>query len=282
MSIAELIAELSTAGRLTGRSPLAIFAESVRLRFGRGRLGISEYLDYGLCRPDMPFSEKTRFAGFRLQQILEEILVDDYSRILSLDKLTYYQLMSGNGLPIPRTLAIFSPSGRHFPGTVLRTDAELADWLAQADTYPLYLKPSFGVHGRGNITLLDVDKGQVRLVDDRRMPLDQLATSLDDRGGFGWLIQEALRPHPEIARLCGERISGIRAQVFLTKEGPRMLIGVWKINSGRQDSDNFLRGGVGNPVASAAMRSIRRGLTRPAIWLLVSATSSVWVVRPST
>jgi Sugar-transfer associated ATP-grasp len=257
MNVTALIDHFSEARRITGRSLHSLMAECVQLRLGTGKLGISEYFDFGLYRADIPTQEKAEFAGYRAQQVLEEILVDDYSRFLSLDKITYYQLMQGNGLPVPHTHAVYSPSGRHFPGTVLRTPSHLSEYLAQSNAYPLYVKHSFGVHGGGNLTLLIHDDGQLQLVGGKRISINELVDSLYDRTGFGWLIQESLRPHVEIARLCGDRISGVRAHVFLTMQGPRILIGVWKINSGLRDSENFLKGGVGNLVANIDVDSGR-------------------------
>lgn len=250
MNVTKLMGQFTAAQRMTGRSVLALLMESVRLRFGVGRLGISEYFDFGLYRSDIPAAEKSTFAGYRAQEVLEQILVDDYSRILSLDKQSFYQLMRGSAFPVPKTHALYSRDGRSFTGTVLTTPAQLSDWLAQAQTYPLYVKPSFGGHGRGNVTLLGYGDGHLHLVGGKRIPVAEFAASLTDRAGFGWLIQESMHPHPEIARLSGDRISGVRAHVFLTKQGPRILIGVWKINSGANDVDNFLQGGVGNLAAN--------------------------------
>ncbi|MBL8474066.1 MAG: hypothetical protein KF778_08765 [Rhodocyclaceae bacterium] len=255
MNPTNILQQFAKASQQTGRSTLSMLIEWAQLRAGAGKVGISEYFDYQIYRPELSGPEKASFASYRVQNVLEQILVDDYSRILSLDKVSYYLLMEGNGLPVPHTHALYAPSGRYFPRTLLRTPGELADWLAASTAYPLYLKPSFGGHGKGNLTLLNYANGEVEQVGGKRVPVRQLAESIEDRLGFGWMVQESLRPHPDIAKRCGDRISGVRIHAFLSKSGPRILIGVWKINSGLCDSDNFLQGKVGNLVAEIDVTS---------------------------
>src|SRR5262245_45967010 len=87
----------------TGKSVLGQLAEMLQLRLGDGRLGSSEYYDFQLWDDDrFPMPRKTEFLGLRGQAVVEEILIDDYSMFLSLDKLTFYALMRAHGMPVPR------------------------------------------------------------------------------------------------------------------------------------------------------------------------------------
>jgi hypothetical protein len=70
------------------------------------------------------------------------------------------------------------------------------------------------------------------------------------RRPFGWVLQEALRAHREIAALCGDKISGVRVHTFLSPRGPRIHRAIWKINVGTKDSDNFHHGASGNMLAA--------------------------------
>lgn len=257
MNLSNILRDLGKARQSTGRATASMLFEWAQLRGGIGKIGLTEYLDYQVYRPELSRAEKSRFASYRVQNALEQLLVDDYSRILSLDKISYYLLMEGNGLPVPRTHALYAPTSRYFPRTLLRTPEELGDWLAASDAYPLYVKPAFGGHGKGNMTLLGYSGGQLELVGGKRMPLRQLAETMTDPAGFGWMIQESLLPHPDIAQRCGDRISGVRLHVFLTQGGPRFLIGVWKVNSGLCDSDNFIQGRVGNLAAEIELETGR-------------------------
>jgi hypothetical protein len=98
--------------------------------------------------------------------------------------------------------------------------------------------------------------------------------SLRDAHGLGWILQEPLTPHPRIAELCGERISGVRVHTFLTRDGPRITRAIWKINVGTEDSDNFRHGASGNMLGALDLDTGR--VTR-----VVSGKGSAQVENPA-
>ncbi len=247
--LAKLIAPWSRAARESGRPLAAIVLEALRLRRGVGQLGFSEYLDFGLYRSDLDAAQKSAFGGWRAQGVLEEILADDYSRFLSLDKITMYTLLAGYGLPIPRLRAVYgSPRPAVLP--FIATPAALADFLRSPGALPLYLKPSLGAYGRGN-TLVRARAGEgLELGDGSTVPVDAFCASLDDPHGLGWILQEPLTPDRHIAEICGDKISGVRIHTFLARGGPVITKAIWKISIGREDSDNFRHGASGNLLAA--------------------------------
>ncbi|MBI3368146.1 MAG: hypothetical protein HY021_06810 [Burkholderiales bacterium] len=247
---------LIAAARAGGRSPLALLIESVRLRFGWPHLGWAEYLDFRLHEPALSFDAKRRFGGWRAQHRLEQILVDDKSMFMTLDKITMYALLRAHGLPVPTVRAAYRGARpRALPNP--QTPAQLAALLRQPGFAPVYLKPSFGAYGRGNTLLAAVDDDHAVLGDGSRVALDAFCASLDDGRGLGWVLQDALTPHPQIAALCGDKISGVRVHSFLAPDGPRILKAVWKVNLGAEDSDNFRHGASGNLLASVDVASGR-------------------------
>ncbi len=215
---------------------------------------MSEYFDFRLYLNDLSFKEKVAFGGWRAQAILEDILVDDYSRFLSLDKITMYMLMSAYGLPVPKLRATYRS---HRPASLpsIHTPEELAGFLATEGVLPLYLKPSFGSYGRGNTLVQGTAGNSLILGDGTRVPVDAFCESLGDGRGLGWIIQEPLSAHREIDEICGSKISGVRIHSFLSSGGPRLTKAVWKINIGREDSDNFRHGASGNLLAAIDMQS---------------------------
>lgn len=241
---------LSKAAKESGRSVAALLYEIIALRFSVGRIGASEYFEFRLHLTDMPFAAKARFGGFRLQAALEEMLVDDYSKFLSIDKLTMYALLKGYGLPIPEIRASF---GRRAPaGTLpsLMSTAELVAFLAVPENLPVYAKPAFGSYGRGNLLIERRIGESYRLGNGTMASGDELAAMMPSIGGLGWLLQEPLESHHDITALCGRKISGVRVHTFLATTGPVITKVVWKINVGDQDSDNFRDGQSGNMAAA--------------------------------
>lgn len=234
------------AAHVSGRSLSALLIEAARLRLGPQRLGISEYIDFQLYQNDLDWPAKTAFGGLRAQQVLEDILVDDYSRFLSQDKLSMYALMQGFGLPIPRLRAMYRTLR---PSSVLQlpTPQALAAYLRDAAHLPVYLKRAFGSYGRGNALVTAVDGDQVVLGNGQKESLDDFCASLDDGRGLGWILQDPLQAHGEIAALTrSSKISGLRVHSFRTPGGVQITKAIFKVNAGLRDSDNFEHGASGN------------------------------------
>ncbi len=268
----DLISTLLQASAHSGRSLYALAFEMMKLRLSGARLGFSEYFDFRLYQTDLNYDEKTRFAGWHLQGVLEDILIDDYARFLSLDKITMYTLLNGFGLAIPKLRAAYR-SAR--PGALLQLDSEaaLAAYLQTPGATPVYIKPSLGSYGRGNTLVRAANQGVLTLGDGSQIEADAFCKSLDDRHGLGWVLQEPLAPHPSINAICGGKISGVRIHTFLSTDGPKVTKAIWKINVGKDDSDNFQHGASGNMLAALDIGTGR--VTR-----LVSGTGAAQVVNP--
>lgn len=231
------------------RSVMSLLREALRLRRSMGQIGVSEYIDFRLYLEDLTFEQKAAFGGWRAQAVLEEVLVDENSRFLSLDKITMYTLLQGYGLPIPALRAVYR--SRRPQGIVNLASAEvLANYLAVPGNLPVYIKPSHGSYGRGNILAREVREGELILGDGSALNLGEFCRSLGDGKTLGWILQEPLSPHAGIAALCGDKISGLRIHTFLAPDGPRVLKAIFKINIGGEDSDNFRHGASGNMLAA--------------------------------
>jgi hypothetical protein len=245
------------AGAAVKRSVASLLSEATRLRLSQLRLGYSEYIDFRLYESDVPREDKQAFGGVRAQAILEELLIDDYSKILSLDKVTMYALLAGFELPIPRLRATYR-SLRPSSLPSLQTPADLERYLTRNGGAPVYFKRAFGSYGRGNLLVRGVDGGHVVLGSGRTEPLPQFCASLDDGRTLGWILQEPLSPHPDIMALTGsDKISGLRVHSFLSAQSTRVIKAIFKINIGQRDSDNFEHGASGNMLGAVDIASGR-------------------------
>ena len=176
------------------------------------------------------------------------LLIDDYRRILSLDTASFYAMMRGYGVAVPETRAVYAPGRPAALGEALGSPDDLAAFL-RATRLPVYLKPAYGSYGKGNASVEAIEGSTLVLGNGSRIGLDDFCASLGDRSGFGWVVQESLRSHPDIRELCGPKISGVRIHTFLTPSGPRITRAIWKVNVGVRDSDNFEHGRSGNLLA---------------------------------
>ena len=243
---------------IESKRPLAgLLLEAARLRFGAKRLGFSEYIDFQLHRQDIGWASKSSFGGQRAQAVLEDILIDDYSKFLSLDKVTMYALLAGYNLPIPKVRATY----RSLRPSVLRqlqTPADLAGYLAEPGCLPVYAKRAFGAYGRGNVLVSGLEGGQVVLGNGSREPLQVFCESLGDVGPLGWILQDPLKAHPEVKALTrSEKISGVRVHSFLAPGGTHIVKAIFKINVGVKDSDNFEHGNSGNMLGAVDVQTGR-------------------------
>lgn len=245
MSVADKFRALLQAARESERPALTVLAEALRLHLGLGKLGLSEYLDFKLYLNDLSPEQKAAFGGWRAQRRLEEILVDEYSRFLSLDKLTMYTLLRGFGFPVPELRAVFG-TARPKSCLNLPTVSALEGYLSDPANYPVYLKPAFGAYGRGNTLLCGIAGDRLSLGDGSDVSLRQFCQSLQSGDSLGWLLQEPLASHPQLAAVCGNKISSVRIHTFLGTRGPETVSALLKINAGKGDCDNFRHGESGN------------------------------------
>jgi len=236
-----------------GKPILTQALECLRLLRGRGRLGPSEYYDYRLYDDNLhDWASKSRFVGQRGLNCLYELLVDGHWEIVSHDKLTLDALMRAHGFPLPRLLGVYHPGGRRVTvAPVLRDSAALAAFLTHEVQYPFYAKPAHGIYGRRNFRVDAIDRaaGRLLLGDGESIDVAQFGERLGNPSGMGYLFQEVLRPHPEIAALTGGRLCGARIYVVVTPDGPKLHRAVWKIASGANAIDNFQHGASGNLLA---------------------------------
>lgn len=268
-----IFSSLGAASSQSGRSPLSLAAEMIRLRISAAKLGISEYFDFQLYLSDLTHEEKCRFGGWRLQSVLEEILADDYALFLSLDKITMYTLLDGYSLPIPKLRAAYL-SQRPSALKQIGSAEQLADYLQQPEATPVYIKPSYGAYGRGNTLVRGANDGTLTLGDNTSIKTIDFCKSLKSAHALGWVLQEPLVPHPSIAKVCGSKISGIRVHTFLSAQGPILTKAIWKINVGKEDSDNFQHGASGNMLAALDLETGR-------VIRVVAGTGPTQVINPT-
>jgi hypothetical protein len=261
----EILHDLRRAAAIAQRPMTALLTEMLQLRFGRGRLGASEYLAFRLYEPERRAIDKAAFGGYRIMTVLGEILVDEKSTIFAQDKVSTYAVLAAMGFPIPKIHAVYGSGRRANPFPCIDSPEELVAYLRNARNLPIYLKPAWGAYGRGNTVIKSYQAGKLVLGDGGAVDAEAFCAALDTpsfvpsmqagnqqraRRPFGWLLQEVLSAHSKIAAICGDKISGVRVHTFLTPRGPKIHRAIWKINVGTHDSDNFHHGASGNMLAA--------------------------------
>ena len=254
--MATLMDDVFKAARESGRHPGAIVLEMLKLRFGPGLLGFSEYFDYQLHKSDISMAEKRAFGGWRAQSVLEKMLVDVYSEFMTIDKITMYAIFAGYGLPFPKILATYGTERPMGGAHCIQSPDELIEYLQTPGRLPVYIKPSSSSFGRGNVLVDRWENGKFMLGSKEQLDPDAMVAHLNDRRGLGWVLQQPLTAHPSIAELCGtKKISGLRIHSFFSSTGPTLIRAVWRINGGNNDDDHFKFGTSGNLIAELDLDS---------------------------
>lgn len=249
MNIPTLIKYIGKAKRSHKKSVSSQLFEIFCLRFSKGKLGISEYYDYGLF-DDARFSmaQKREFVGWRMRFVLQNKLNLPSWGILSTDKLLFQLMMLQIGLPVPPVIGVFSRAGR-YAGKIPVYDSAvgLKQFLEEYDDYPIFLKPVHAWHGRGGfgIQSCDVKNGMLVFVNGKSMEIDRLIDAVKNEPE-GYIFQKYLVQHEELIKRCGNRLSTVRIWVLLTRNGPVIFRALWKVAVGDNMVDNTDHGKTGN------------------------------------
>lgn len=239
-----------SASKVSGRPLPNLLLEALILRLTGLKLGLSEYIDFQLYKDDISFAQKKKFAGQRAQAIIEDILIDDYSKILSLDKVSMYGLLQGLNIPTPKIKATYRTL-RPSCITQIHSQQEMAEFLSDPTNLPCYVKRAFGAYGRGNVLIEESDGNTVQLANGVKESVKAFCNNTDDGRTLGWIFQEPLTSHKDIEKLTGTtKVSGVRVHTFLSVNGVQVTRAMFKINQGKRDSDNFEHGASGNMLAA--------------------------------
>lgn len=226
--------------------------EALRLHRLPGRLGISEYFEFGLADSRrFTWDDKTRFLGYASHPLYSRLNAPG-SHALANDKVYFHSVMSSAGLAITEVQAIYCPGGRAFAGAVNCADVEaLHQFLVRDARFPLFVKPADGVFGKGAHWVLGYDPQERTLHCKNEAPV-ALQSFVDAYGWhlrYGLLLQSVVQPHADMVPLCGARVSSVRCQVLLADDGPQLLCANWKVPTGDNIVDNTGGWANGNMVA---------------------------------
>lgn len=224
--------------------------EIARLRFGPGKIGLTEYYDFELFDDSLfTWNHRSHYIGNRTSSELERRLNIEAWAAVAYDKIVNYQILARLGLPIPAPIATYNRFGRHIGSEPILTDVDsLFQFLHQTKPYPFYLKPVHGYCGIACLGIQSVDcrTGEVGLITGDRMARDVLIGELLHEPHGGMLLQSLLRPPSAIAEIFGERLSSFRVITLLTDSGPKVHTTIWKLARFHNMTDNFQFGKHGN------------------------------------
>ena len=207
-----------------------------------------------------PLADAGRFLGYDWYlSVVRPVLNDAGAKVLTENKWVFYRFADSFGLPVPKTLGLFDAvHGTTWDGKrPMRTVQDVVTELRRQEWGGLVLKPAGG--GRGsNVLVLDAidhDTGQAITRTGEHVDLRATLAALDltgMRGVSGYVLQEPVRNHEDLALLAPWAANGVRIQTIITSEGTVAVQGA-VLRLGRRGGmvDNYSLGGLSVPVDTA-------------------------------
>ena len=241
----DVAATLKSAKETLGKSYFAVVREIFQLSRGIGKLEPQEYLFYRLYDEGLSAEQKAAFLGRQAMKELDVRFLKNAWTHVAADKLVLYALLTGLGLPVPRTFALYHPFRSFGDVACPRTAEALAAFLRSEAHYPFFSKPIDGVNSLGVAAVESYDQAGDRLVlkDGKEIEVEEFVAAIAPYAETGYCFQERLQPHGQLVELCGPRMSSFRVFLIVGDQGPEILRASWKIATGDHPADNFWRRG---------------------------------------
>ena len=238
---------LEVVARRYGVSPLTQFAQMWRLKGGANQIVAKEYYDYQLYAPELSPAQRKEFVGEKGSLALNLSLAPPgftNMRNFLADKVGLTTLMAGLGLPTTTIQACYHPFRGFGTMPTLRGAADIRAFLTGPARFPLFGKPIRGAGALGSALILAVQGDTVHLGNGTTAPLADLCAQIAACTDYGYVLQDAVTPHPDMVALSGTlAVSTVRAVTVNETGTPRVLYTVWKLPSASAMSDNFWQKG---------------------------------------
>lgn len=216
------VAQKTKKGRLQQAFEMARFA------LGKQKLSLEDYFLMALWRPELSAENKAAFLSHTSSWMLNNRLspINEFS----LHGLTKNKVLTGlalraAGFPTLVPLAVF---GGQFavPGAVLlRSAADIADWLRQDGQLPVFGKPvnaSLSIGAASYVSLTD-DRNSVVLGNGTIVTLAAITAEIAEHFSAGYMFEPLIVQHPAVEAITGKAVGGLRVVTLRGPDGPEVL-----------------------------------------------------------
>lgn len=242
-------------------STFRIFRELVALNATHS-LGIRPYFQYRLFDPTLSAQEKRRYlpdTPWANARLWSRFNPKQY-RSLYANKLIFNRFFSAVGLPVAKIFGVYDPMvGRAMDGRPLRSSADLREWLPSVATDGFVFKAIEGVRGH-SLLVFDGrtahDPNLFATLSGEHYDAERLVAFADDTAELqrhqpganrrAFLIEERIRPHPNLAEFIGPTLCSVRIQTIVAVDGKSKIIAaVFKLQPKPVGVDHLIYGAVG-------------------------------------
>ena len=201
--------------------------EIARLGRGRGKLPPADYYSSGVYRQSKSWPEKTYYvsdlSSYRVNRELQPAALSTHRAMFN-DKMLSSFVLQAMGFPVSKTLAIYIKRPRYGDFPQITTREGLIAALSNPPDAGMFGKPIDGLQGIGAVSInRHLGAGKLQLLSGRDVDVGDLADEILKRFPQGYLLQERLHMHPEIARRLGEAVATLRVCTIYPESGPELL-----------------------------------------------------------
>jgi hypothetical protein len=243
----------------SGRRPMELVREFLRLRRGRGRLTLPEYVQYGVydtSRYDA--EEQGRFLTNTLHWPITRLCCDMTWQATTEDKWLCSHILARSGVRVPETLAVIDRTERIYPGThTIATVGQLRDFVTAPGAIPFFGKENRGICSFGAFLVEHADVQALHLKGQGPIAYDAFFERFV--GETPYLLQRLESNHGFFDRYTGD-LATVRVCILLDREGIRIPFAVLKLPARGAIADSFWRPGnlaCDLDVETGAVRAMR-------------------------
>jgi len=196
----------------------------------------------------------------RANSQLWSILTPNRYRCLFDNKLIFNRYFASSGLPLARVFGVFDPLvGRTADGQSLRNEVELGSLMRHLRNDGFAFKPAEGLRGHMMLILTGAapdDPDTFVTLSGERYNATSLVAATRNTGALeaqnpganlsAFLIEERIRPHPDLAQFIGPTLCSVRVVTIVTLDGsPRIVGSVFKLQPKPVGVDHLMYGALG-------------------------------------
>lgn len=238
----DVTSQLIEAARRSGRSPIAIGLDFLKLRKRLGKFRFYEYMLYELYDTERwTEEERGRFISAHVHWPVTHACNNRDWWAVTEDKWLSSVYLKQNGVPIPQSVAVFDQSAQLFPDVPkLRTAEDLKEFFSTCDSFPLFAKPIRGMWSAGAMRIPGVTQTHVLVDGGDAVTYEELATTVF--ADQPYLFQQCLVPHGFFNGIT-DATPTIRSVNFIPDGTLKVPYTLLKLPMQGNIADNFWRSG---------------------------------------
>ena len=233
---------LRHAQKKSGRRPLDLAREFLRLNRGCGKLTWPEYVQYGVYDNNRYSpQDQSQFLTNTLHWPITRVCCDMTWQSTTEDKWLCSHILARSAIRVPKTLAVIDKTERAYPETHKISTAEhLRDFATSQDVLPLFGKENRGICSFGAFLVLEANEDAMLLKGHGWLEYD---TCMDQFVGTTTYLLQRLETNHSFFNRYTDNLATVRVCVLNGKDGIKIPFAILKLPSRDNVADSFWRPG---------------------------------------